>query len=78
MENKYALVVNKIIEENLADKLMSHEFRKKLSMLETEYDKMKCQLDIAHEQLHKTKTKKLKPKLQTKEARRSDYHELHF
>ena len=58
IENKYALAVNKIMEENLGDKLMSHELRKKLSMLETEYDKMKSQLDIAQEQLNKTKTKK--------------------
>ena len=69
IENKYALAVNKIMEENLGDKLMSHELRKKLSMPETEYDKMKSQLDIAQEQLNKTKTKKLKQKLQTKEAK---------
>ena len=68
-ENKYALAVNKIMEENLGDKLMSHELKKKLSVLETEYDKMKNQLDIAQEQLNKTKTKKLKQKLQTKEAK---------
>ena len=68
-ENKYALAVNKIMEENLGDKLMSHELKKKLSMLETEYDKMKNQLDIAQEQLNKTKTKKLKQKLQIKEAK---------
>ena len=42
------------MEDNLGDKLMSYELRKKLSMLETEYDKMKSQLDIAQEQLNKT------------------------